>query len=100
MTENFQSWETWHRRFGYVSYPRLQKLLEENLVDSFNVDVHTPKPDCIMCTEAKLAVEPYKRTISRHTALGELTNADLWGKYDTKLINNKQYYIFFINNAS
>ena len=63
-TENLQSWETWHRRFGHVSYTGLQKLLEENLVDGFNIDVHMLKPDCVVCTEAKLAVEPYKRTIS------------------------------------
>ena len=98
--ENLQSWETWHTRFGHVSDTRLQKLLEENLVDGFNINVHTPKPDCIVCMEAKLAVEPYKKTISRHTTLGDLMHANLWGKYDTKSINNKQYYILFVDDAS
>ena len=64
LTENLQSWETWHRRFGHISYTGLQMLWEENLVNSFNVDVHRPKLDCVACTEAKLAVEPYKKTVS------------------------------------
>ena len=99
-TENLQSWETWHRRFGHVSYTGLQKLLEEKLVDGFNVDICTPKPDCVACTEAKLAIEPYKRSNDRHTTPGELTHTDLWGKYDTKSINNNQYYILFVDDAS
>jgi gag-polypeptide of LTR copia-type/GAG-pre-integrase domain len=52
-TEKPESWETWHKRFGHVSYSGLQKLLAENLVDGFNVDTQSPKPDCIACTEAK-----------------------------------------------
>ena len=99
-TENLQSWETWHRRFRHVSYTGLQKLLEENLVDSFNVDIHMPKPNCIACTEAKLAIEPYKRSNDWHTTPGELTHTNLWGKYDTKSINNNQYYILFVDDTS
>ena len=48
-----QSWETWHRQFGHRSYISLQKLYDLKLVDGFNVDTQTPKPDCIACTEAK-----------------------------------------------
>jgi hypothetical protein len=32
------SWEMWHQSFGHVGYPGLQKLLDKNLVDGFNVD--------------------------------------------------------------
>ncbi len=37
-TMPFPSWETWHKRFGHVSYSRLQKLWEKNLVYGFNVN--------------------------------------------------------------
>jgi hypothetical protein len=36
--EPAQSWETWHKRFGHISYSGLQKLLDEKLVDGFTVD--------------------------------------------------------------
>jgi GAG-pre-integrase domain len=32
--EPAQSWEIWHKRFGHVSYPGLQKLLDHNALMS------------------------------------------------------------------
>jgi hypothetical protein len=56
--EPAQSWETWHKRFGHTSYGRLQQMLDNNLVEGFGVDIHTPKPDCVACTESKQTIEP------------------------------------------
>jgi hypothetical protein len=53
-TGPLESWETWHKRFGHVGYSGLKRLWEKNLVDNFTVDTHTPTPDCVACTEAKL----------------------------------------------
>ena len=41
---NTQSWEEWHNRFGHVSYGRLQRMLDKNLVTGFTVDTKTQKP--------------------------------------------------------
>ena len=95
-----ENWETWHRRFGHVSYTGLQTLLNKNLVLGFNVDTHTPKPDCVACMEAKQFEEPYNKAVTRQTKPGELTHIDLWGKYEVKSINGHQYYILFIDDAS
>ena len=57
--EPAQSWDTWHRRFGHISYSGLQKLLDKNLVDGFNIDTRMPKPNCVACTELKQSVEPF-----------------------------------------
>ena len=61
--EPAQSWETWHRRFGHISYNGLQKLYDLKLVNGFNIDTRTPKPDCIACTEAKQHMEPFNKII-------------------------------------
>jgi len=61
--EPAQSWETWHQHFGHISYNNLQKLYDLKLVNGFNVDTRTPKPDCIMCTEAKQHMEPFNKII-------------------------------------
>ena len=50
--ESAQSWETWHKRFGHISYSGLQNMMSKNLVEGFNVDLNSQKPDCITCTEA------------------------------------------------
>ena len=73
------SWETWHRRYGHVSYPGLQKILDGNMVDRFHVDHQMDKPDGVTCTEAKQHVESFPKTANRKTKPGELTHIDLWG---------------------
>jgi hypothetical protein len=99
-TELAQSWETWHKRYGHVSYDGLQKLLTDKLVDGFYVDTRTPKPDCIACTEAKQTETTFNKNAERKTEPGELTHIDLWGKYDVTSINGHQYYIVFIDDAA
>ena len=58
------TWETWHQHGtnafnGHVEYTRLQKLLDGKMVDGFNNDEHSPKPNCVACTEGKQHVEPF-----------------------------------------
>ena len=98
-TEPAHSWETWHRRYGHVSYSGLQKLLDKKLVEGFTVDTQSPKPDCAACTEAKQSVKPFNKTLNRKMEPGDLTHIDLWGKYDVVSINGNQYYILFMDDS-
>jgi hypothetical protein len=93
-----QSWETWHNRFGHISYDGLQKLLDRNLVDGFTVDTRTPKKDCITCTEAKQSQESFNKSTDRKSEPGKLTHIDLWRKYNITSINSNQYYIVLIDD--
>jgi transposase InsO family protein len=99
-TEPLESWETWHKRFGHVSYSGLKRLWEKNLVDGFTVDTRTPTPDCVACTEAKQTEEPHNKRAEQQTAPGELTHIDLWGKYDVASVNGHQYFILFVDDAT
>jgi len=91
--------EMWHWWFGHVGYSGLQKLLEKRLVDGFNMDEQTHKPDCIMCTEAKQHIEPFPNTVNQSMEPRELTHIDLWGKYTVNSINSNQYYLLFMDNT-
>jgi hypothetical protein len=59
--ETSQTWETWHRRFGHISYKGLRKIYHEKLVDGFTVDQRSPQPDCTSCTEGKQSVKPFDK---------------------------------------
>ena len=76
-----QSWETWHKLFGHINYLGLQKLLDLKLVNRFNIDTWTPKPDCIACTEAKQTVELFNKSSEQVSEPGELIHINMRGKY-------------------
>ena len=97
--EPVQSWETWHKQFGHIGYNGLQHMLDINLVEGFNVDTCTSKPDCVACMEAKQSVELFGQSSDRETKPGDLTHIDLWGKYDTASINGNHYYILFVDDS-
>ena len=98
--EQAQTWETWHKRFGHVGYSGLQTLFDHNLVDGLSVDVTSPKPDCIACTEAQQSTEPFNVVHRRLTTPGELTHIDLWGKCDVTSINGYQYHILLVDDRA
>jgi hypothetical protein len=62
-------WETWHQRFRHIGYSGLQKLLDNNMVDGFNIDTQTSKPGCVACMEAKQHVEPFPKDPSMSTSI-------------------------------
>ena len=100
INEPSQNWETWHKRFGHIGYSGLQYMLDKNLVKGFNVDINSPKPDCIACTEAKQSVEPFDEPSQRETEPGDLTHIDLWGKYDTTSINGNRYFLLMVDDST
>src|ERR1700724_1051277 len=74
-----KSWETWHRRFGHISYSGLQELLTQKLVNGFDIDETSSQPDCQACTEAKQSIPSFpKKAEHRAEKLEELTHIDVW----------------------
>ena len=83
-----------------MSYLGLQHLLDNEMVDSLDINMSIDKPDCVACTEAKLACTPYSPTVEWFTKLGELVHIDLWGKYDKVSIHRNSYYLLLVDNMS
>ena len=69
------------------------------MVEGLEIDMNTPKPDCVACTEAKQNVEPFPKENNRKTQTGDLTHIDLWGKYSIKSINGNHYYVVMVDDA-
>jgi len=95
-----QTWETWHRRFGHVRYSSIKMLLDNQLVEGLQIDMNSPKPGCVACTEVKLSIAPYGPASGRQKKTGELTHMDLWGKYNVASIHRNQYYLLMIDDAA
>jgi hypothetical protein len=69
------------------------------MVDGFNVDDQTDKPDCVTCTEAKQHVESFPKVMNRWREPGKLMHMDLWGKDAVQSIHGNQYYLLFVDDA-
>ena len=78
----------------------IKNLYDRQLVEGLHINLNSPKPDCIACTEAKLSEAPYGPASKWQTRPGELTHMDLWGKYDVASIHGNQYYLLMIDNAT
>ena len=87
------SWEMWHRRFGHISYDGLQKLLQKNMVNGFEVSKESAPSDCVTCVEAKMTVDSYKTVPKRHQKPGELTHIDVWGNVTIRTYTT-DFYLF------
>jgi hypothetical protein len=59
---------------------------KHTLVDSFDIDMWTPKLDYVACMEGKLIVKPFKKLAIYAKDVEQLTHIDLWGKYDQTFI--------------
>jgi len=97
---NELTWEAWHKCFGHVSYTGLTKLHSQKLINGFHVVTTSPKPECPACIAMKQSQKPFRPPTARTSHPGELTHADLWGKYDTTSINRSQYYLLLIDDAT
>ena len=75
-------------------------MLDKNIVNGFNVNTQTTKPDCIACTEAKQFVEPFDQHVEKETEPGDLTHNDLWEKYDVASIHGNHYYLLMVDDSS
>jgi transposase InsO family protein len=78
----------------------LRRLKDLDLVQGLDIDLESPMPNCVTCTEAKLAQEPFKRVTHTNRAPSELTHIDVWGKYDTVSIEGHRYYVLFVDDAA
>jgi hypothetical protein len=78
----------------------LKKLLDHQLIKGMEVNMHSPMPNCVACTEAKHSKSPYGPPLPHQTKPGKLTHMDLWGKYHIASIHGNYYYLLMVDDAS
>ena len=98
---NTINWETWHCCFGHVGYCGLERLLDENLVNGFNVNCGSIKTDCQSFTEAKHTINPFpKETKSKLTVKGKIMHMDLVGPIDIVSLNGNSYFLMLVDDTT
>jgi hypothetical protein len=100
ISQSERSWDVWHCHFRHISFSRLQRTLDLQLVTGFNMDRNSPKSDCMAYTEAKQSVLPFNKKGDNDMHPGDLTHIDIWGKYNVASINGCQYYLLMVDNTS
>jgi len=99
-TTKAESWDMWHKHFGHVSYDGLQKLLDNKMVNGFNIDKNSDKSNCIACMEAKLMVKLFNGKTACWLEPRQLTHINVWGKYKIASINHNHYFVLLVDDTS
>ncbi|KAI0999360.1 hypothetical protein K3495_g8834 [Podosphaera aphanis] len=97
------SWHDAHKRLGHISLTSLKFLLNNKLLEGFEIDKSEEIPlklDCESCILAKAHRASFsKRTDNRTSAFGDLTHTDVWGSVNVKNTpGGNKYFILFIDD--
>ncbi|GJS69953.1 zinc finger, CCHC-type containing protein [Tanacetum coccineum] len=85
----------WHARRGHVHYKRMQDMSKDELILSFEMDTEK----CKTCMLTKITKKPFQN-VKRETEVLELIHSDLCDLYATPSLENKKYFVTFIDYAS
>ncbi|GJT05574.1 zinc finger, CCHC-type containing protein [Tanacetum coccineum] len=85
----------WHARLGHVHFKRMQDMSKDGLIPAF--DMNTKK--CKTCMLTKITKKPFQN-VKRETKVLELIHSDLCDLHATPSLENKIYFVIFIDDAS
>jgi GAG-pre-integrase domain len=91
-----------HCRLGHVSHDRARMLVEKGLVEGIELDLASKLSVCESCEWAKGERKPKTRVHKGQctTEVGGEIYLNLWGPAPVETINQKLYYISFIDDFS
>ncbi|GKA37163.1 ribonuclease H-like domain-containing protein, partial [Tanacetum coccineum] len=84
----------WHARLGHVHFKRMQDMSKDGLILTFNMK--TKK--CKTCILAKITKKSFQN-VKRETKVLELIHNDLCDLHATPSLENKKYFVTFIDDA-
>ncbi|GJW28025.1 zinc finger, CCHC-type containing protein [Tanacetum coccineum] len=85
----------WHARLGHVHFKRMQDMSKDGLIPTFDMDTGKYKT-CILTKITKKVFQ----NVKSETEVLELIHSDLCDLHATPLLENKKYFVTFIDNAS
>jgi transposase InsO family protein len=87
----------WHLRYGHLNYQGLQLLKKRNMVVGLP-SIQNNDRICEGCIYGKMHRLPFPKTAWRARAPLELVHADICGPTRTPSLNNKRYFLLFVDD--
>jgi len=94
--DNTNSGALWHKRLGYISKNRIERVVLNEIFDSIDF---TSFDVCVECIKGK-QTKSKKLGAYRATDVLELIHTDICGPFHTPSWNGQQYFISFIEDYS
>nr|GEX22687.1 zinc finger, CCHC-type [Tanacetum cinerariifolium] len=85
----------WHARLGHIHFKRIQDMYKDGLISAFDMNTERCKT-CMLTKITKKSVQ----NVKRETKVLELIHSDLCDLYATLSLENKKYFVTFIDDAS
>ena len=86
----------WHKRFGYISKQRIERLVLDGILDSLNLTDFKVYVECIKRKQTNIR----KLGAKRNSTILELIHTDICGPFPTASWNSQKYFLTFIYNYS
>jgi hypothetical protein len=98
-SEHLNDSQLWHLRYGHLNYNGLQLLKKTNLVSGLP-SIQNQVGICEGYVYGKMHHFPFSKTVWRAKAPLKLVHADIYGPARTPSLNNKRYFLLFIDDYS
>ncbi|GJU91905.1 zinc finger, CCHC-type containing protein [Tanacetum coccineum] len=85
----------WYARLSYVYFKRMQDMSKDGLIPAFDMDTEK----CKTCMLTKITKKPFQN-VKHETEVLELMHSDLCDLHATPSLENKKYFVTFIDDAS
>nr|GEV11729.1 zinc finger, CCHC-type [Tanacetum cinerariifolium] len=84
----------WHARLGHVHFKRMQDMLKDGLISAFDIDTEK----CKTCMLTKITKKSFQ-IVKCETKFLELIHSDLCDLHATPSLENKKYFVTFIDDS-
>ncbi|GKA82241.1 zinc finger, CCHC-type containing protein [Tanacetum coccineum] len=85
----------WHARLCHVHFKRMQDMSKDGLIRAFDIDTEK----CKTCMLTKITKKPFQN-VKRETEVLEMIHSDLCDLHVTPSLENKKYFVIFIDDTS
>jgi hypothetical protein len=90
-----------HKWLRHISQKSMKALFEQGMVLGLELRSSKDKVICDVCIKSKITRKPLpKESRERTKAVGKYIYTDVWGPSRYTIINQKYYYISFMDNYS
>ncbi|GKA48604.1 retrotransposon protein, putative, ty1-copia subclass, partial [Tanacetum coccineum] len=94
---NLDSAYLWHCRLGHISKKRIEKLQQDGLINSIDIE---SLGKCVSCMSGKMARKPYSHQVERAKDLLGLIHTDVCGPFKIVTRQGASYFVTFTDDFS